>query len=83
VTECGRGGHRGRIVIPEGQKQSGWRGFFKELQLWLDPMHRDKPLGSKLVEYVNTQGNRGEKSYVAAVMEGGLRKLAKTVEKHN
>ncbi len=37
MTECGTGGHRGRIVIPKGQKQSGWRGFLKELQLLLDP----------------------------------------------
>ena len=34
ITECGRGGSRGRVVIPEGRKQNGWRGFGKELQ-WL------------------------------------------------
>ena len=36
-TECGRGSSRGRVVIPEGRKQSGWRGFGKELQLLLVP----------------------------------------------
>jgi hypothetical protein len=35
-----------------------------------------------MVEYVNTQGNRGEKSYVATVIEGGVRQPAKSVEKH-
>ena len=37
VTKCGRGGSRGRIIIPEGQKQNGWRGFVKELKLLLSP----------------------------------------------
>ena len=40
-TECGRGGSRGRVVIPEGRKQSGWRGFGKELQLLLSPDHNN------------------------------------------
>ena len=35
--ECVRGGSRGRVVIPEGRKQSGWRGFGKQLQLLLVP----------------------------------------------
>ena len=69
-------------MIPEGQKQSGWQGFLKELQLLLDPTQKDKPPGSKMVEYVNTQGNRGEKSYAATVIEGGVRQPAKPVEKH-
>ena len=37
VSECGRGGGRGRIIIPEGQKQNGWRGFVKELKILLSP----------------------------------------------
>ena len=37
VTECGKGRRRGRIIIPEGQKQSGWRGFVKELKLLMAP----------------------------------------------
>uniref|UniRef100_A0A2N9FIH8 Reverse transcriptase zinc-binding domain-containing protein n=1 Tax=Fagus sylvatica TaxID=28930 RepID=A0A2N9FIH8_FAGSY len=41
IAECGRGGSRGRVVIPEGRKQSGWRGFGKELQLLLSPDHNN------------------------------------------
>ena len=36
LTDYGRGGCKGRLAIPEGQKQSGWRGFNKELQLLLN-----------------------------------------------
>ena len=54
VTECGSGGCRGRIVILEGQKQSGWRGFLKDLQLLLDPEQKDKPSVSKVVNLENT-----------------------------
>lgn len=31
LSDYGRGGCKGRLAIPEGQKQSGWRGFNKEL----------------------------------------------------
>jgi hypothetical protein len=58
-------------------------GFLKELQLLLDPEQKDKPAGSKVVECVNMQGNRGEKSYAATVIEGGLKQSAKIVEKYN
>lgn len=34
VTECGKGGSRGHVVIPEGKNMSGWRGFGKELLLF-------------------------------------------------
>ena len=37
LSDYGRGGCKGRLAIPEGQKQSGWRGFNKELQLVLNP----------------------------------------------
>jgi hypothetical protein len=36
LTDYGRGGCKGRLAIPEGQKQSGWRGFSKELQILLN-----------------------------------------------
>ena len=36
LIDYGRGGCKGRLAIPEGQKQSGWRGFNKELQLLLN-----------------------------------------------
>jgi hypothetical protein len=49
----------------------------------LDPEQKDKPGGSKVVEWVKTQGNRGEKSYAATVVEGGLKQSAKIVEKDN
>ena len=35
VTDYGRGGCKGRLAIPEGQNQSGWRGFNKELAILL------------------------------------------------
>ncbi len=35
VLECGWGGSRERIVIPEGQKLNGWKGFSMELNLLL------------------------------------------------
>jgi hypothetical protein len=37
ITDYGRGGCKGRLAIPEGQKQSGLRGFHKELLLLLNP----------------------------------------------
>ena len=37
VLECGRGGSRERIVILEGQKLNGWKGFSMELNLLLKP----------------------------------------------
>ena len=33
IADYGRGGCKGRLAIPEGQKQSEWRGFNKELTL--------------------------------------------------
>ena len=41
LIDYGRGGCKGRLAIPEGQKQSGWRGFNKELQLLLNPIPVD------------------------------------------
>ncbi len=38
ITEYGRGGCKGRLAIPEGQSQSGWRGFNKELTLLMHPI---------------------------------------------
>ncbi len=67
VTESGRG----RIVIPEGQKQSGWRGFLKELQLFLDPVKTGKPSESKGIQQEAIQGKRGERPYAAIVLDGG------------
>ena len=37
VLECGMGGRRERIVIPEGKQQNGWKGFNKELSLLVKP----------------------------------------------
>ena len=81
VTECGRGGSRGRIIIPEGQKQNGWRGFVKELKLLLSP-EQCQPTNhggvhTRTVERVESKNTRaleaksGErKSYAMAV--GGI-----------
>jgi hypothetical protein len=38
ITEYGQGGCKGRLAIPEGQSQSGWRGFNKELTLLMHPI---------------------------------------------
>jgi hypothetical protein len=38
----GKGGLQGRLVIPEGQKQSGWRGFVSELRCALEPCKTNK-----------------------------------------
>uniref|UniRef100_A0A2N9J6S4 Reverse transcriptase domain-containing protein n=1 Tax=Fagus sylvatica TaxID=28930 RepID=A0A2N9J6S4_FAGSY len=57
------------------------RGPSQELQLLLDPENRDKPPGNKKVEFVSTQGNHGEKSYAATVIEGGLKPPEKIVRK--
>jgi hypothetical protein len=83
VTECGRGGRRGRIVIPEGQKQSGWRGFLKELQLLLDPVKKEKPSESKVIQLEAIQGKQGEKLYVATVLEGGPRQNTRKEEQQH
>ena len=37
VLECGMGGSRERIVIPEGQQRNGWKGFTKELKILVNP----------------------------------------------
>jgi hypothetical protein len=38
IAEYGWGGCKGRLAIPEGQSQSGWRGFNKELTLLMHPI---------------------------------------------
>ena len=38
VLECGRDSSRERIVILEGQKLNGWKGFSMELNLLLKPL---------------------------------------------
>ena len=74
VTECGRGESRGRIIIPEGSKQNGWRGFVKELKLLLSPEQGPitgitqgdaKPMIASRDESKITRGER--KSYVETV----------------
>jgi hypothetical protein len=36
ITEYGRGGCKGKIIIPEGPKLGGWRGFKAELQVLIN-----------------------------------------------
>jgi hypothetical protein len=52
IADYGRGGCKGRLDIPEGQKQSGWRGFNKELTLLLNPI--------PVVNKGHTNSDRGE-----------------------
>jgi hypothetical protein len=91
-TERGRGGSRGRVVIPEGRKQSGWRGFGKELQLLLLPddkngnghqqIPRQSRSGGDGVEtpQINgdlVSGHKGILTYAGAV---GARKSVKSLD---
>ena len=50
----GKGGLQGRLVIPEGQKQSGWRGFVSELRCALEPNKTVNLVASKPIN-MNTQ----------------------------
>jgi hypothetical protein len=43
VLECGRGGSREWLVIPEGHKLNGWKGFSMELNLLLKPLPPNNP----------------------------------------
>jgi hypothetical protein len=45
LTDYDRGSCKGRLAIPEGQNQSGWRGFNKELTLLLNPSPVDTKHG--------------------------------------
>jgi hypothetical protein len=87
-TECGRGGSRGRVVIPEGRKQSGWRGFGKELQLLFVPddgngfqqaTRQNRGVGDWVEKPRYTgdlvTGNKGKHTYAEVV---GIRKAVKT-----
>uniref|UniRef100_A0A2N9H0K3 Reverse transcriptase domain-containing protein n=1 Tax=Fagus sylvatica TaxID=28930 RepID=A0A2N9H0K3_FAGSY len=89
-TECGRGGSRGIVVIPEGRKQSGWRGFGKELQLLLLPdgkngnglqqvprQNRSVGDGVETPRYNGELGNRGIATYAGVV---GIRKSMKMLD---
>ena len=89
-TECGRGGSRGIVVIPEGRKQSGWRGFGKELQLLLLPdgkngnglqqvprQNRSVGDGVETPRYNGELGNRGIATYAGVV---GIRKSTKMLD---
>jgi hypothetical protein len=90
VTECGRGGSRGRIIIPEGQKHNGWQGFVKELKLLLSPEQCQSTehggaqsrtverVESRTIRAVETK-SRERKSYAKAV--GGIgQELTATVK---
>ena len=89
ITESGRAGMRGRVMIPEGRKLSGWRGFGKELQLLLNPEqqhshevlrhNRDVVVGEaqpkKGVEVV--AGIHGQNTYAGVVGRGVQAKIKK------
>ena len=93
VTECGRGGSRGRIIIPEGQNQSGWRGFVKELKLLLSlesnhglqkgkPQHREEGIAGRVDRPVEgvVSGKRGQNTYAGIVGMGVSAKSGKEKE---
>ena len=88
ITESGRGGRRGRVVIPEGRKLSGWRGFGKELQL-LFPEQQHSPGVSRHTREVvvgekqpmqgveEVAGIHGQKTYAGVVGRGAQAKCKK------
>jgi hypothetical protein len=80
VTECGRGVSRGRIIIPEGQNQSGWRGFVKELKLLLSP--REEGVAGDVARPVAgvASGKMGQTTYAGAVGKGASTKSGKEKE---
>jgi hypothetical protein len=61
----GKGGLQGQLVIPEGQKQSGWRGFVSELRCALEPnktvnLVASKPINMNTQEKELNHGNKVE-----------------------
>ena len=50
VTEYGRGGCKGKIIIPEGPKLGGWRGFNAELRLLINQGTESDKVGRKTDE---------------------------------
>ena len=48
----------------------------------LGPELRDKPPERKVVKLDNMQGKRGEKSYMATVLEGGSQQLGRKKEQY-
>ena len=87
VTECGRGGSRGRMVILEGQKKSGWRGFIMELTVLLTPEQRhtqgvNQVRGVEKIERLKTTtpvigtSRSDPESYVGAMVGGSERQKA-------
>uniref|UniRef100_A0A2N9EX59 Reverse transcriptase domain-containing protein n=1 Tax=Fagus sylvatica TaxID=28930 RepID=A0A2N9EX59_FAGSY len=93
VTECGRGSSRGRIIIPEGQNQSGWQGFVKELKLLLSPksnhglqqgkpQHREEGIAGKVDRPIEgvVSGKGGQNTYAGIVEMGVSAKSGKEKE---
>ena len=79
VQECGMGGSRERIVIPEGQQHNGWKGFRKELNLLLNPeprtnnhqlQGRDDRIGGTAMGKHARRVEGPSKSYKEAVSRG-------------
>ena len=75
VLECGRGGSREQIVIPEGYKLNGWKGFSMELNLLLKP----PPLNHQVLPQKPHLLTGGERTFQKGVVVGGSSKLYKEV----
>jgi hypothetical protein len=75
VLECGRGGSRERIVIPEGYKLNGWKGFSMELNLLLKPL----PLTRQVLPQKPHLLTGGERTSEKGVVVGGNSKSYKEV----
>jgi hypothetical protein len=75
VLECGRGGSREWIVIPEGYKLNGWKGFSMELNLLLKPL----PLNHQVPTQKPHLLTSGERTSEKGVVVGGSSKSYKEV----
>ena len=88
-----RGGSRGRIIIPEGKEQSGWRGFVKELKLLLSPesnhglphgkpQQREEGVAGEVVRHVEgvVSVKMGQTTYAGVVGKGVAAKNGKEKE---
>ncbi len=75
VLECGRGGSREWIVIPEGYKLNGWKGFSMELNLLLKP----PPLNHQVPPQKTHLLASGERTWEKGVVVGGSSKSYKEV----
>jgi hypothetical protein len=80
LLSYGKGGLQGRLVIPEGQKQSGWRGFVSELRCALEPCTIENLVASKLITRNTQQEKETNLSNKAIVGSGPIAQSGRNQE---